>query len=182
MNRRNLPYLPNVDNGGLIPFIYRPSADEMRLWKQAAAARDTSARSKGLRDRHGASSDPLKGLGLHFLGVAGEAGFARFQHLDDWAPTVDTFRSMPDVGEFEVRCRSRHTYDLLVRADDSDESRYILATCENGVDVWVWGWIEGRDARQERFLAAHGGREPAYFVPKGELQPLDLLPWEGVKL
>ena len=182
MRRRNLPYLPNVNNGGLIPFIYRPDADEMNIWKQAAEARDASARSKGYRDKHGASSDPAKGLGLHFLGVVGECVFARFQHLDDFVPTVDTFKSIPDVEDIEVRCRSRHYYDLIVRDDDDASKRFVLATCENGVDVWVWGWAWGKDAKQERFLKTYGGREPAWFVPKDYLQPLDLIPWKGVRL
>ena len=164
---------------GLLPFIYRPSTIEINLSREAAAERDGSARRQGRKDKHGASSDPAKGLGLHLLGVLGELGVARFQHLDDWVPSVDTFKSMPDVEDFEVRCRSRHPYDLLVRADDEAAKRYVLATCEEIREVYVWGWTWGHEAKQERFLAAHGGREPAYFVPKDDLQPLDLLPWKG---
>ena len=169
------------ENGGLVPFVYHPSEDEMRLCRAAADERDSSARRQGRKDQHGAPTDQDRGYRLHLVGVAGELGFARFQHLDDWTPTVDTFRSMPDVGAFEVRCRSRHSYDLLIRSGDRSSSRYILATCEDLREVWVWGWVWGEEAKQDRFLASHGGREPAYFIPKAHLEPLDLLPWKGVE-
>lgn len=165
---------------GLLAFVYRFDTVEVNQCKAVAAERDGSARRQGLRDRHGASPEPTKGYQLHLLGVAGEVAFARFQGLDDFVPTVDTFRSMPDVEDFEVRCRSRHSYDLLVRSDDEVSKKYVLATCEGISEVYVWGWAEGEHAKQERFLQTYGGREPAYFVPKRELQPLDLLPWKGV--
>lgn len=174
------PDWTKMPGGGLVPFIYQPHVVEMSLWENAAIARDKEARRMGLQDKHGASSDPEAGLRLHKLGVWGEGAFARFQGMDQWQPTVNTFRSMPDVGAFEVRCRSRHDYDLLVRRNDRDGSAFILATCEDFRFVNVWGWIRGAEAKQKQFERTHGGREPAYFVPKWALHPLDLIPWRGV--
>jgi hypothetical protein len=39
----------------------------------------------------------------------------------------------------------------------------------------VHGHILGADAKQQRWLASHGGRPAAYFVPRSSLLPIERL-------
>jgi len=46
-----------------------------------------------------------------------------------WVPSVDTFKTGSDIGtSIQVRTRSRHSYDLIVRPDDRDEDHLVLVT------------------------------------------------------
>jgi hypothetical protein len=130
--------------------------------RQAEAAR------KGLRDRHG-----FKGNGkqIHIEGVAGEIAVAK--SLNVYYPaTVNTFKKGSDLlYGLEVRTRSKHDYDLIVRLDDKNGSCFVLVT--GGMPTFqVHGYIIGRNAKKVEWRQTYGGREPAYFVPQNRLKPL----------
>jgi hypothetical protein len=36
----------------------------------------------------------------------------------------------------------------------------------------IHGWLYGHEGMKDRYLAGHGGREKAYFVPKRDLRPI----------
>ncbi len=100
-------------------------------------------------------------------GALGE--FALAKYLDIYIAGTGTFAG-PDVGGYEVRTRSKHSYDLIVRDEDEDDKTFWLVTGLNGVYV-IRGWILAGDAKQEEYLAEHGGRPAAYFVPQSALHP-----------
>ena len=130
--------------------------------------RHLQALANKLPDRHGA--DPDRGWQNHVEGACGEAAYA----LARGRPvelTIGTFRRQADFGDAcEVRTRSEHHYDLIVRRDDDPQRYYVLVT-GRAPTYRVHGWILGADARRPAWLHAHGGREPAYFVPQGALHP-----------
>jgi hypothetical protein len=107
---------------------------------------------------------------IHILGASGECAFAKAAGRY-WSGGVNTFKASADVGQIEVRTRSKHTYDLIVRKDDSDDSVFVLVT-GGPADFLVHGWILGRDAKQRQFVANHGNHGAAYFVPSSALRPL----------
>lgn len=119
-------------------------------------------------ERHGA--DPANGWSLHINGALGEQVFAKYLG-EYWHPSVNTFKTLGDVGRWEVRTRPRHDWDLIVRADDDERRSFVLITgvCPNYL---VRGWILGRDAKQDQWKRAHGDREEAWFVPAGALHPI----------
>mgnify|MGYP006300474069 CR=1 FL=1 len=84
---------------------------------------------------------------------------------------MGTFKTGGDVGEIQVRTRSRHDYELLIRPQDRDEDTFVLLT---GVapSFRAHGWIQGQDAKKKEWLQTYGGRPPAYFVPQKDLRPL----------
>lgn len=119
----------------------------------------------GRRDRHGFNGD---GWGAHIEGALGELATAKF--LDRyWRAGVNAFHGPADIGDrCEVRCRSSHDYELIVRTDDDDTRFFVLVT---GVAprYRVRGYIQGSNAKRVEWLKEHGNREPAYFVPHASL-------------
>lgn len=145
-------------------------------WYEAAMASDIgrmrqlSSVKSGLGDAHGFDGG---GWTEHIEGACGELALAK--HLGVyWDGSVNTFHR-DDLPGIQVRTRSRHDYDLIVRDADSDDDIFVLITgrCPT---YTIRGWILGRDAKKWDFRVAHGNRPPAYFVPQGSLQCLSNLP------
>lgn len=108
---------------------------------------------------------------IHVLGACGEIAVAKALGLH-WGGTVNAYKTKPDVEpDIEVRHRTKSYYDLIVRKDDPDDRRYFLTIGEASElpKISLVGWISGAEAKQDRWLARHGGWKEAYFVPQGEL-------------
>jgi hypothetical protein len=78
-----------------------------------------------------------------------------------------------DVGEWSVRTRSSHNFDLIFRpGSDREDRKYVLVTGRDG-RYKVWGWIWGRDCKVLDWYKdpTRNGRPKAYFVPKAALTP-----------
>jgi hypothetical protein len=148
------------------------SFSEMKMAAAVGITRHIAALQDGRNDKHGAKKED--GWSNHIEGACGELAVAKLYNVH-WPGSVNAFKS-PDLGALiQIRTRSRHDYDLIVRDDDLDGDVYILVT---GVapDFAVRGWILGSDAKQQKWRAAHGGREVAFFVPQGALHPMEALP------
>lgn len=115
------------------------------------------------------------GWDIHIEGAAGELAFAKAINRY-WSGSVNTFKTGGDVGALQVRTRSKHSYELLVRDGDRDDDLFVLVT-GTAPHFKVWGWIYGRDAKRPEWKQTHGNRPAAYFVPHGALIPL--VPKEG---
>lgn len=109
---------------------------------------------------------------LHIEGAAGELAFAKYAGLY-WSASVNTFR-LPDVGAIQVRARSQHWHDLIIRERDIDDDLFVLLTGASPRFV-IRGWIVARDAkaRAEWFKnpGESEGGEAAWFVPQVALRP-----------
>jgi len=123
-----------------------------------------------LEDRHGAHGDWT----LHIEGAAGEVAVAKATGRY-WQASVNSFKTGGDVGKLQVRARSDHNYELLVRDDDPDEPPFVLVTGK-APHFWVRGWMYGWDAKRVEWRRNHGNREPAFFVPHEYLLPMEELP------
>jgi hypothetical protein len=90
-----------------------------------------------------------------------------------WDGSVNTWKAH-DLPGLQVRTRSRHDYELLVRPGDDHQATWVLVTgrCP---EYRVRGWIVGIDAKQKQWLHGYGGRPPAYFVPHAALRPVEEL-------
>lgn len=126
--------------------------------------------------KHRFGNDGSNAWEEHIEGACGEVAFAKAVGKY-WDGSINRFGSKGgDVGDrYQVRTRSKEYYDLYVRPEDADDKPYVLVIGRNG-KYKVYGWMYGRDAKQEKWLKEYGGRRGAYFVPKEELQPLDALP------
>lgn len=141
---------------------------EMWIATGVGRIRQLEALKKNLPDKYGFNGD---GWSIHIEGACGELAVAKALNMY-WAGTINTFKSKADVGKLEVRTRSRHDYDLLVRPDDKDESVFIHVTGK-APDFRIHGWLLGKDAKQEKFLQNYGGRDLAYFVPATSLNNIN---------
>lgn len=127
------------------------------------AMRQADSMAKGRKEAYGADGDPLY---KHILGAAGEIAVARVIGRY-WGGDVGTFKSA-DIGRnIQVRTRSKHDWDLLVRPDANDDDVYVLVTgCPT--HLVVRGWMKAARAKAYP-LKPHGGRPPAHFVPQADL-------------
>ena len=146
---------------------------EMYIATGIGRIRQLEAMKKGLPDKYGFIGD---GWSIHIEGACGELAVAKVLNVY-WGGTVNTFKTKADVGKLEVRTRSRHDYDLLVRPDDKDTSVFIHVTGK-APNFQIHGWMLGKDAKQEKWMQNYGGRDSAYFVPFAELQDLKDIKYE----
>lgn len=132
--------------------------------------RHLAALQAGLTDKHAAKTctDPWA---LHIEGAAGELAFAKATNRY-WPATVNNFHDPDLMNGVQVRTRSSHSHDLIVREGDSDLHTFVLVTGRMPV-YRVHGWIKGRDAKQLRFWNNPGGHGPAFFIPQGHLTEID---------
>ncbi len=144
------------------------SGHELMQASVIGAMRHVSAITRNLPDKHGLDSS---GWSEHIEGACGELAVAKAINCF-FSGTVNTFKSGGDLGSnLQVRTRSKHEYELIVRDGDRDDDVFILVTGKSPNFV-VRGWIRGVDAKREEWKKAHGGRVMAFFVPHSELQPV----------
>ncbi len=138
---------------------------------QVGAMRHISSVMKGRKDRYGA--DPDKAWQIHMEGACGEQAAAKALNTH-WPATLNHF-DKPDIGCcVQVKTRSLDWFDLLVRPSDRDDYYFVLVTGSFPA-YQVRGYMLGADAKQSKWLKGHGGRDPAYFVPQKDLQPIEKL-------
>ncbi len=124
----------------------------------------------GRVDAHGASNK--MGWQLHIEGACGEMAVAKHFGIF-WNGNIGNLRA-DDVGDLQVRTRSRHNYDLILHPSDPDDKAFILVT---GVcpGYQLRGWILGSAGKKPEFWKDPAGGRPAFFVPTEQLEPLDTL-------
>lgn len=142
---------------------------ECEMAVQVGVRRQLSSLSKNSRPGEGYEGS---GWDIHIQGALGEMAVAKALNVY-WSGSVNTFAAC-DLPGLQVRTRSRHWYDLIVRSRDSDDEPFILVTGECPTFT-VHGWIYGRDAKKPKWLREYGNRPAAYFVPQGALRPLKAL-------
>lgn len=138
---------------------------ELHLAASVGVRRQIEAMSAGRPDRHGHSG---AGWNLHLEGACGELAVAKALGRY-WDGSVNTFKKGGDVGAVQVRTRSKHEYELIVRQGDRDSDVFVLVT---GVapSYRVRGWLRGGDAKRPEWEKTHGDRPPAWFVPHAALK------------
>jgi hypothetical protein len=146
------------------------TAADVDAIRRTAQLRQHAAEQQGRPDRHGYNGDTPGAL--HLAGCVGELALARALTVP-WEQAVNTYHSRPDVAGYEVRCRQRHDYELIHRAEDDPTRRYALVTWEqrNPWEALVHGWLLGTDCRRPEWQQTHGNRPPAWFVPHDALRP-----------
>ena len=142
---------------------------ELMMAATSGALRQAESMLSGRKEAHGAP-DTDDALWKHVLGACGEIAIARVLSRY-WGGDVNTFKKA-DIGKrVQIRMRSRHDRELLVRPDDDPNMAYVHVTgtpTQMLVHGWCWGW----EAMTPEYLKPHGGRPEAYFVPTTVLRSL----------
>ena len=134
--------------------------------------RQVAAMARGLPDRHGYDGD---GWAEHIEGACGEMAVAKLLGVY-WPGSVNTFKAGGDVALLQVRTRSRHDYDLLVRPADKDLEAIYVHVTGRAPEFRVWGWMRCGDCRRDAWWRTHGDRPGAWFVPAAALQDIAFIP------
>lgn len=133
-------------------------------------SRNVEALRKGCVNRMPVSDE----WSIHILGALGECAFAKATNRY-WNGSVNTFKAGGDVGDnIQIRTRSKHSYDLIVRDGDKDCDVFVLVT-GGPHEFTIHGWVPAAEAKQPKFRANYGGYGEAYFVPQSALRPIDPL-------
>jgi hypothetical protein len=131
-------------------------------------SRNVEALRKGCQNRLPINDE----WSIHILGALGECAFAKATNRY-WNGSVNTFKAGGDIGEsIQIRTRSRHGYDLIVREGDRDSDVFVLVT-GGPSEFRVHGWMLGTDAKSAKYKANYGNYGEAYFVPSRELRPAE---------
>ena len=111
---------------------------------------------------------------IHSEAVGAEMAVARYFGIENFVPTVNTFKNEPDVlwngVGLEVKQTPHKTGHLIIRDDDRDTDIAVLVTGESPT-YYVVGWIPVAVAKKPRFLSSQGG----YWVSQINLQPIETL-------
>ena len=125
---------------------------------------------RGNADAHGWRN--RDGYADHIEGACGELAAAKALGTY-WPGHVNVYHGEPDLPpNVEVRMRSRHDYELIVRPSDPTDRVYLLVT-GRAPTFRVHGWYDGAAARRDEWSRTHGGRPAAWFVPQSALLPIE---------
>lgn len=144
--------------------------EELDVAAHVGARRNIEALRRGWAPHRRLGYHDLPGWQGHIEGAAGEIALAKTLNRH-WSAHVNTFKVGGDVGAVQVRTRSRHDYELIVRDEDRDEDWFVLVT-GTAPAFRVHGYIRGRDAKRPEWRQEHGGFVPAFFVPHEALRAL----------
>lgn len=153
-------------NPSLSPVSKILTEDQIDQVERVARIRQTFAIDAKRKDAYG--FDGHHGYEKHFLGAGGECAVALVLGMV-WDAGINTFKSADLAGNIQVRTRSKHGYELLVRPDDKDDDIFVHVTCQAFPRFVIHGCLRGREAKQVNWLKDHGGRPAAYFVPNAAL-------------
>lgn len=149
---------------------------ELIMAAQVGWRRQFQALMEDKKDCHGFNRDPWE---THVEGACGEMALAKALGIY-WDGSVGTWKA-DDLPGIQVRTRSKHEWDLLIRPGDDVAARWVLVTgkISPAGKYLVHGWIYGHEARQDEFKQTYGGRSPAWFVPQSRLRPIETLQTEA---
>lgn len=112
----------------------------------------------------------------HCDGALGEQALAKWLNVY-WDGTPGTFRSKPDVGQYEVRTKNEPHGELILRDRDKDEAIYVLVLSHNCPEFVIRGWLWGHEGKQGKWRGrADKSRPEAWFIPQSELRDMSSLP------
>ncbi|MGD1524588.1 hypothetical protein [Vibrio harveyi] len=145
--------------------VVQLTMEEMTIVSVIAGLRRGESKTNGRKDNHDFNGDGAWDIEIE--GAAAEMAYCKLRGKY-WSGSVNSFKNA-DCGE---NVQIRHTVlekgSLIVRDEDLDSHFYVLVTGRAPL-LKVCGWINGSDAKQEKFKRAPNGRVPAYFVPQSAL-------------
>lgn len=146
------------------------SLTELLNGVMVGAVRHFEAEKDNRKPKRSLDTNRHSPLGIHIEGACGEIAAAKALGRY-FSGSYNTFKAA-DLGEkLQVRTRSSHDYELIVRNDDNPDHAFVLVT-GTAPTYCVRGWAYARDVMRQEYMANHGGINPAYFVPAKALKPV----------
>lgn len=153
------------------------SQDEQATIKRIAAA--TVKNNEEERYIHHAGTPESRALELMEVGLGAEYFIAKTVGLP-WEFEIGN-RSKPDVGPYQVRCRTKAWMDLLIDEIDKPDGIYILVHARPEWGMYTAaGWTWGHVAKQPRYWKKVGSLKESYMLRRNELAGMQTLPHWGL--
>jgi hypothetical protein len=114
-----------------------------------------------------ADMEDEEGWGNHIEGACGEQAVAKF--LNIYWEGHNKYQDEPDLKpNIEVKQRSEHWHDLIIREHENFQQVFILAT---GLSpkFRIRGWVWGEHVQDKKFWKSPNKRPEAYFIPQSYL-------------
>lgn len=106
------------------------------------------------------------------VGACAEAAVHKFLGKF-WDTAFGTYHRQSDApGGIEVRGTKLDNGSLIIRDNDADDRWYVLVTGE-APELIIRGFIKGNEAKQDKYVRNPHGHRQAWFVPQGELTPIN---------
>jgi hypothetical protein len=115
------------------------------------------------------SKDPLA---AHIQGAIGEIVVAKARDRY-FMPTVNNFKEADLGGIIQVRLRTKHEWQMIVRDDDDPNHIFVHVTGE-GPEYCIRGWAYGRTVMLPAYRQNHGNRVESWFVPESALKSFSI--------
>ena len=148
------------------------SLPELSVALNAAWMRIVASAAVGLNHKTTYSRPMVKRIQEEFIGACGEIAVGKAAGVF-FVPSVGTFHRVPDcMTDCEVRSTDNLNGSLIVRDNDSDDRRYILAIVSDD-KVNLVGWMMGGEAKNPEWVRDPHGQRSAWFVPQSSLRPIE---------
>ena len=151
--------------------VYDFSIDQV-CWAASVAMRRHASATIAGRNPYQTRNERRSVLDDHFLGIMGE--FTVSTHFGlDFEPTIDTFKTKPDVCGFEVRCSRGGAKYLILSKRDRPDSHYVWVLQRTLFKYEIMGAIDyatAWDVAEPRKLT--WSRDEAMCVEAHQLTPL----------
>jgi hypothetical protein len=110
------------------------------------------------------------------VGALGEMAVAKYLGIY-WNGNLGDLGAA-DVGSLEVRACSEVGYRLILHEPeegDDPDALFIHAVVSEDLfpQIRLGGWIRAENGQREKYWSDPAGGRPAYFVPSGDLHPMD---------
>jgi hypothetical protein len=130
----------------------------------------------GAKGRNGGPAVGDEAQLINLIGTAGEMAVASYLGLKEFLykeklPVRGSFDIPPNI---DVKTAMCHRHNLIIKFDDNPSYVYVLVTIENKKCI-IHGWVTGERVMKPIFEGDPVGGRPAYFVPKGLLNPIHTL-------
>lgn len=158
----------------MVEIVFTPE-EKSRIYDEGHR-RQSYNESKNFAGRNKAPSRGAAALGMNLIGAAAELAVARYLGMMDHLFLEEKpVRGSCDLPGIEVKCRSKHGYDLLVQIDDNIQDKtYVLVTIADKKTLIV-GWIDGKSVPENATIKEYVKGRPAYAIPQGKLRRIEEL-------
>jgi hypothetical protein len=137
----------------------------------AARLRMIASAAKKLNHSSTYERNYIKRLEEEVIGACAELALGKLTG-EYFIPSLNTFHCVPDfLRDVEVRGTALDTGRLILRNNDDDARRYVLAIVDAPIVTFV-GWIKGKDGRKGEYVRNPKGYRKAHFVPQEALRPM----------
>ena len=157
----------------MVEFLF---TDEQRDLAQAEGERRQAFNEqRGIRGRNRAPRRGVTAQAMHRLGAAAEVAVAVYLEAEEYLFLDESpVRGSCDLPGIDVKCRSNHTYDLLVQLADDLNKTYVLVTIQDR-KTYIHGFIPGIEVPAVAVVKEFVPKRPCYAVPQSSLKSMDLL-------